>query len=221
MAVLTRTQLESLSKEQLIVELLKTKNEVNEQLILINLKFDKLVSELSVSKNVSNLLTKRIIQLEKNQLNTSQYIRRHMAELNPIPAEIEDDKLEEVVCAALSLCGEAAVTSESLHSCQRLKKNENVIVYFKDRKLRDQVMKNRRVLKEKSSDLEKLNLTKNLYINDSLCAENSLLFYQARRLKKLKKIHETWFFNQTINIKTTETALHIVSHGMTQRQSTN
>ena len=54
-------------------------------------------------------------------------------ELNPVPAEIHEDVLEESVSKALSLTG-VNVVPEDLHACHRMKKSNRVIVKFKCRK---------------------------------------------------------------------------------------
>ena len=48
-------------------------------------KYDKLNSELLISKNSNSLLLKRIANLERNALNTAQYFRRETIEINLIP----------------------------------------------------------------------------------------------------------------------------------------
>ena len=48
----------------------------------------------------SHLLT-RIIQLERNAVTNSQYSRRETIELNPVPAKIHEDVLEDIICKAL------------------------------------------------------------------------------------------------------------------------
>ena len=48
-------------------------------------KYDKLNPELLISKNCNSLLLKRIVNLERNALNTAQYVRRETKEINFIP----------------------------------------------------------------------------------------------------------------------------------------
>ena len=78
----------------------------------------------------SHLLT-RIIQL-KNAVTNSQYSRREAIELNPVPAEIHEDVLEDSICKALSLTG-VNVVPEDLQACHRMKRSDRVIVKFKCR----------------------------------------------------------------------------------------
>ena len=43
--------------------------------------------------------------MERNTVTNSQYSRRETIELNPVPAEIHEDVLEDSICKALSLTG--------------------------------------------------------------------------------------------------------------------
>ena len=78
--VLTRAQVDNLSREELIEELLKS-SDITEMLNGLNnrfddfiKKYDELNSELLISKNYNSLLLKRIT-LERNALNSAQYVR--------------------------------------------------------------------------------------------------------------------------------------------------
>ena len=66
-------------------------------------RFEILSSELAVSKNCNQLLSERLIQLERNAVSNAQYHRRESIEANPVPASISNEELEVNVCKALSL----------------------------------------------------------------------------------------------------------------------
>ena len=83
---------------------------------------------------------------------------------------------------------------------------QKVIIKFKDRKLRHNVMYGRKSLKDKKEDLLRLGFQDKLYLNDSLALANQVLFFKCRQLKKYKKIYETWFYNNKINVKVTATS---------------
>ena len=76
--VRTRSQLEHLSKDILIDELMSIKDIFSK---LVNLmtqfddftrRFEILSSELAVSKNCNQLLSEQIVQLERNTINNAQ-----------------------------------------------------------------------------------------------------------------------------------------------------
>ena len=97
----TRSQLENLSKDELINRLLQIEN-IEDNLEHLNKLFDdflgkynELHSELQVSRNCSNLPRNRIIKLGKNALSTAQNVRREIIEISPVPGLISDQNLEE------------------------------------------------------------------------------------------------------------------------------
>ena len=190
----TRSQLENLSKDELIDRLLQIEN-IEDKLEYLNKRFDdflwkynELHLELQVSINCSNLLRNRVIELEKNAISTAQYVRREIIEISPVLGSISDRNLEEQVCKALSLTG-INVEHKDLHACQRMKRRGRVILKFKDRKFRYQVMANRKKLIEKKNELKELHFDESLYLSDSMCTENHHLFYKCRQLKYAKRVH--------------------------------
>ena len=77
--VRTRSQLVYLSKDELIDELMSIEG-ISSKLVNVTTQFDDftrrfeiLSSELAVSKNCNRLLSERIVQLERNTVNTAQY----------------------------------------------------------------------------------------------------------------------------------------------------
>ena len=128
--VRTRSQLENLSKDELIYEdlcLENFKNDINAKFSKLNdrfndfqAKYEMVNSNLSVSRCCNDLLLERITQLEHNNLNNAQYNRRETLEINPVPSDIADDVLEQSVCQALSLTG-PSVEPDDLQACQHEK----------------------------------------------------------------------------------------------------
>ena len=142
--VLTRSQYENISKEELIQELTKTNssfvNDINAKLTDLSdrfneftSKYDKVYSELQQCKSYNSHLLTRIIQLERNAVTNSQYSRRETIELNLVPAEIHEDVLEDSICKSLSLT-EVNVVPEDLQAFHRMKRSDRLIVKFKCRK---------------------------------------------------------------------------------------
>ena len=114
----TRAQLQALTRDELIEKALEA-NLVIEELKEIKKKiseFVKMEADLNIVKKCNTLLHERVVELEKNCLNTSQYIRREMIEVSKIPLSIGDDVLENKVCAVLSLTDELVQPSD-LESC--------------------------------------------------------------------------------------------------------
>ena len=150
--------------------------------------------------------------MESNAVTNSQYSRRETIELNPVPAEIHEDVLEDSICKALSLTG-VNVVPEDLQACHRMRSLDRVIVKFKCRKQKQSLMYKRKNLGTKSQELTNLKFSGRLFVSESMSHENQQLEYKCRQLKSARKIHSTWFFNNVINIKLTEHGrIHKIFH---------
>ena len=51
---------------------------------------------------------------------------------------------------------------------------------------------------------EFLNFSGRLFVSESMCQENHQLYYKCRKLKNAGKIHSTWFWNNSVNVKFNE-----------------
>ena len=127
--VRTRSQLEHLSKDKLINKLMSIED-ISSKLLNLTTRFDNfttrfeiLSSELAVSKNYNWLLSERIIQLERNAVNNAQYHWRESTEINPVPASVSNQELEDNICKtlSLSLTGHEVIPYD-LQACHHLKK---------------------------------------------------------------------------------------------------
>ena len=110
--VITRSQYENISREELIQELSDINssfvNDINAKLTGLSKKFneftskyDNVYSELQQCESFNSHLRNRIIQLECNAVTNSQYIRRETIEVNLVLTEIQDDVLEASICKVL------------------------------------------------------------------------------------------------------------------------
>ena len=77
--VRTRSQLENLSKEELIDELISVED-ISSKLCDLTSRFDDFLRryevlslELTISKNFNRLLGERIVRLERNAVNNAKY----------------------------------------------------------------------------------------------------------------------------------------------------
>ena len=143
--VRTRSQLENLSKEELIEELIIVDNITSKIFDLTNRfdtflrRFEVFSSDLAITRNCNRLLTERVVQLERNAVTNTQYYQQESVKVNPVPPSVSDEVLELNICEALSLTGHE-VKSNDLQAFHRLKKKESVIVKFKCRKLKQNVI---------------------------------------------------------------------------------
>ena len=220
--VQTRSQLENLTKDELIDEVLSLENFKND----INVKFSELNdcfnnfeakckmvnSNLSITRPCNDFLLERITQLECNNLNNAQYNRRETLEINPVLPNIADDVLEQSVCQVLSLTG-ISVEPDDLQGCHRMRKKDCIIIKFKCRKQKHRVLLNSKTLQNKSLDLTQLKFSGKLFLNESMSHENHQLAYKCCQLKSVRKIHLKWFYNSALHIKLVENGpIHKIFH---------
>ena len=127
--VLTRSKSNKLSKEELIEKLLSFDNlsgkinDLTQKMDDFATKFDRVFTELQISKTYNSLLCKRIIDLERSSLDNVQYLRREMIEISPVPLEVSNNELEGLVCKALFLTGNEVYPND-LEACHRFKKKK-------------------------------------------------------------------------------------------------
>ena len=91
--VQTRSQLENLSEDELIDEVLSFesfKNDINVKFSKLNYRFndfeakhEMINSNLSITRRCNDLLLERITQLERNNLNNAQYTSRRNSRNQP------------------------------------------------------------------------------------------------------------------------------------------
>ena len=133
--VRTRSELENLSKEELIEELITFDDITSKISDLTNRfndflrRFEVVSSDLAITRNCNRLLTERVVQLERNAVTNAQYHRRESVEVNPVPPSISNEELELNIWKALSLTGHE-VKPNDLQARHRLKKKESVIAKF-------------------------------------------------------------------------------------------
>ena len=89
--VQTRSQLENLSKEKLIEELM-TVDDIASKIYDLTNQFNDFLrrlevvsSDLAITRNCNRLLTKRVVQLERYAVTNAQYHRQELVEVNPVP----------------------------------------------------------------------------------------------------------------------------------------
>ena len=113
----------------------------------------------------------------------------------------------------MSLTGHE-VKPDDLQACHHLKKKDAVIVKFKCRKQKCNILTNKKDLHNNSDVLTQLYFSGRLFISKSMCHENHQLSHKCRELKNAGKIHSRSFWNDYVNIKLNErsqpTRIHCV-----------
>ena len=106
--VYTEETLRALNKNQTIDLFFKTQEQANTTIASLtaeikhlNENFQKLESDVSVVKNVNNILSKQMSSIERQYWKNDQYSRRECVEVGGgggLPSSIEDKDLEPTVC---------------------------------------------------------------------------------------------------------------------------
>ena len=131
--VRTRSQLENLSKDELVDEVLSLENfknginvkfsELNDRVNNSEAKYKMVNSNLLISRHCNELLLEHITQLECNNLSNAQHNRKETLEIYPVPSDIANDVLEQSVCQTLSLTG-TLVEPDNLQACHHMRKKD-------------------------------------------------------------------------------------------------
>ena len=82
--------------------------------------FRKLESDLLISRNVNDKLTKQLILIERKCWANEQYSRRESLEISGIHESIQDDDLEDCVLKIFIEC-DTQVDPANTETCHRLK----------------------------------------------------------------------------------------------------
>ena len=136
-------------------------------------KFNILESELQVSKNVTDNLTKYIKTLEHKCHGNEQYLRRECLEISGIPSSIEDSTLEDTV---LKLFRTVNVFTDpsNVKDCHGFKsKNnapQNVIIKLSRRKDVYHVLKAKSSFKNADVTENRILSNTHIFVNQSLCS---------------------------------------------------
>lgn len=220
-SLLTRPQIEKLSKDQ-VIEYLFKRDTLSSALTALATAFEQLTKRLdrseatvAVLKNCNEKLTakcasieKRLIAVERTSTNSAQYLRRRQIEVKNIPQQSNGPNLKATMSSLLSLTGEKIIPSD-LDKCHTLGKG--VIIEFALREKRDAVLRGRKNLKNKSNELKSLKLDRPMVV-ESLCKGYGELDYVCRTLFKTKSIDKTWFFNGRLHIEVDPGDHHVISH---------
>ena len=99
---LSESALKKLSKDEVIALALEYQNKFDSTLTNINKEisdlrqnYEKMQSELYVSRQVSSKLREQIVSLERQCWSNCQYSRRECLELSGLPESIENSELED------------------------------------------------------------------------------------------------------------------------------
>ena len=104
MSIYTEEALDKLNKKELITILLSLQskvesvnNEILDQVRQLNQKFSQLESENSIVNQANSLLSKRLVNMERQCWANAQYSRRKCLEVMGVPDSVQNNELEDKV----------------------------------------------------------------------------------------------------------------------------
>ena len=104
-----------------------------EELKALKIKFSRLKFDLAIIKNVSNILSSRLVELKREWKANSQYFRREILEVVDMSKSLSNDEVEGKACDILGKLG-CNIAKDHLAACHWLKDKEITIKKFSKQK---------------------------------------------------------------------------------------
>ena len=128
MSIYTEEALDKLNKKELITILLSLQskvesanNEILDQVRQLNQKFSQLKAENNVVKQANSLLSKRLVDMERQCWANAQYSRRKCIEVVSVPDSVHNKELEDKVLTILKKIG-SELSPRDIEACHCLKR---------------------------------------------------------------------------------------------------
>ena len=190
--------MKSYHKQQLIKLFLKVQQLPNEtiskltdEIKLLKENYKKLESDILVSKTVSSLLTDQMNNVERPCWANAQYSRCECLEVVRIPSSVKIKDLEGKVCSVFNRIG-VAVNPDDIEACHRFYNDLKAIVKFSKRKLCQQVLREKKELKNVDPSEFDFPEGTAIFISESLCSYYKMLWNKYKKPWE-KKLICTYF----------------------------
>ena len=219
MTILTWSALKQLSREELETyaenkdnDVLRSLTELKDELKSFTDRFERIESELAVTKQVNKVLKNRLVDVERNCYANEQYSRRECFEIIGIPTNVKIDKLEESVCELFAKI-DCTIPVDKIEAVHRIGKAQtSVIVKVSRRKDADNIRRKRKNLKD--TDCTTFGLQKKVIIFDSLCNAYKSIRNKCKQLWEAKCIHGFFVSGGKVflRVKEEDQKAHWISH---------
>ena len=187
---------------------------INKDIGELKYKFEKLESELVVSKSVNSNLCKKITTFERQCWANNQYSRREYLEISGIPENVENKDLKNLTPQIFEKI-DISVDPENVEDCHWIKtqRSQNVIIKLSRWKDANKIRSEKKKLKGKN--LTSLGINTPVYINDSLCIYYKKLWPKCKKLHNNKLIYAFWISKGSIKLKVSENGnIHVITHDL-------
>ena len=180
-----------------------------DEICKLNDNFSKLQADVIVAKNISNLLSQRVVDLERQCWANAQYSRRECLEVVGIPRSVDDNILEEKVIQVFEKVG-CNIDSSNIEACHRItKKNDRVIVKFSRRKDCQRMLSVKKNLQKLKMEDTGFTGDNKVFINHSLCPYYRVLWSKSKVLLNMGKINRLMVSSGTVKVNISETSAPI------------
>ena len=165
----------------------------------------KLEGELALSKNISEMLSDQLVNMERQCWANAQYSRRECMGVAGIPQSVSASDLEKKKISNILEKVVMDVPAKDIDACHRVGKQGRVIVKFLRRKDCQRVLSVKMdIQKITTTDLDLSNTTIKLYLNESLCPYYCILWSKRNALFTMGKIHSYFISNESVKIRSQE-----------------
>ena len=174
--------------------------------------FDKIQSELVISRNVKAKLQEEIVTLKRQLWGNREYFRRECLELNGIPETSGNNNLKEAILKIFERL-EVIVNLKNMENSHWLPGmcTKKVIVNFSRWEDANNIWKSKKQLKR--MNLFSFSISNPEFIDDGLCSCYKMLYHKCKDLWTNKFVQAFWVWNGLARLKATETdRLHSIAH---------
>ena len=154
------------------------------------------------AKNVNNLLSQRIVDLERHCWANAQYLRRECLKIVGIPRFVDNNSLKEKVIQVFQKAGCTLILATLKHVIVFIaKRNDRVIVKFSRRKDCEQVLSVKKNLQKLTMGDIGLTGDNKFFIIHSLCPYYRVLWSKSKVLLNMGKINRRMVSNGIVKVK--------------------
>ena len=125
---------------------------INREIQKINGTFSKYEADIAITKNAHTLLSKQLIETERQCWANTQYSHRECIEIVGIPSSVEKENLESKVCEIFDKIG-VTVTENDIDACHRLRGDKTIVKFCKCKICQNVLHKKKSLKKVKPSDV--------------------------------------------------------------------
>ena len=157
-------------------------NDVKTDLSKLRKYYEKLESDVIITKQVNTRLYDKMKFLERQCWVNEQYFRHECLEISGVPESVADNDLEGEVLKWLEKA-DVEVHPDHIEACHWIKSNagpKKVIIKMSWRKDADKIQRTKKKLKD--LDLFSIGINSVVFINDSLCRYYKNLWAKCKKL---------------------------------------